>query len=119
MHAINNIKVGMYFRDIGKLIEDVVTPYRFSIVKSYCGHGIGKTLHEAPQILHYWNPNEPAIKIQAGMCFTIEPMICEGKGDSKVLNDNWTVISKDRSICAQFEHTLLMTDSGAVICTLI
>lgn len=115
--AIDSLRIGMLFKEIGKVIEEFVTPYRLHVVKEYCGHGIGDSLHQPPQILHYWNKNEPDIAIEEGMCFTIEPMIVVGNASNKTLADQWTVVTKDKSVCAQFEHTILMEKDHAVICT--
>jgi len=87
------------------------------VVREYCGHGIGKGFHEDPQVLHYGSPGTREV-LEAGMTFTIEPMINAGKRDVKLLPDQWTVVTKDRSLSAQWEHTLLVTDSGVEILTL-
>ncbi len=89
---------------------------RLSVVREYCGHGIGNVFHEEPQVLHYGKPNTGMI-LEAGMTFTIEPMINAGKRHTKLLSDNWTVITKDRSLSAQWEHTILVTTTGAEILT--
>lgn len=117
MKCIEEIKPGMYISEIGRIIESVVKPVGFDIVKQYCGHGIGKNLHEDPQILHYYQKSD--ILIEPGMCFTIEPMITMGKGDSKIDSDGWTVRTKDRGICAQFEHTLGVNDQYLEIFTTV
>lgn len=116
--AIKSVRPGLPISEIGKVIESVVKPVGFGIVKDYCGHGIGRSLHEDPQILHYYNPNKSNDTIiESGMCFTIEPMIVSGKGDTKVDSDEWTVRTKDRSICAQFEHTLGVLDDQVIVFT--
>lgn len=117
MKAIDAIKVGMRFQQIGKIIEEHVRQFNFGIVKEYCGHGIGKSLHHEPQIVHYFNPQIGKEEILPGMCFTIEPMICAGSGVCKLMPDNWTVKTCDHSVCAQFEHTILMTEQGPMITT--
>ena len=86
------------------------------MVREFCGHGIGKVFHDEPQVLHYGNSGE-GLKLEAGMIFTIEPMINAGKKDIKVLPDNWTVVTKDRSLSAQWEHTILVTDKGYEVLT--
>ena len=88
----------------------------FSVVRDFCGHGIGKIFHEPPNILHYGKKGE-GIKLETGMIFTVEPMINEGKYDTKVLKDGWTAVTKDRSLSAQFEHTVGVTSSGFEIFT--
>ena len=86
------------------------------MVREYCGHGIGEGFHEDPQVLHYGKPGTREI-IQPGMCFTIEPMINVGKRHTKVLQDEWTVVTKDRKLSAQFEHTILVTETGHEVLT--
>jgi methionyl aminopeptidase len=117
--AIKTVKPGLALNQIGKTIEEYIAPFNFSIVREYCGHGIGLQFHEAPQVLHYYekHPNQPCI-LEAGMTFTIEPMINVGKRHTKLLPDNWTVVTKDRSLSAQFEHTILVTDTGFEVLTL-
>jgi methionyl aminopeptidase len=87
------------------------------VVREYCGHGIGRKFHEEPQILHYGNPGK-GVTLQSGMIFTIEPMVNAGKRQVKLLSDGWTVVTKDRSLSAQWEHTLLVTDTGYEVLTL-
>ncbi|MBT4804096.1 MAG: M24 family metallopeptidase, partial [Legionellales bacterium] len=89
----------------------------FSVVEEYCGHGIGKTLHEEPQVLHYGKPGQ-GMTIKEGMVFTIEPMINAGKKYNKLLADGWTVVTKDKSLSAQWEHTLVITKDGSEILSL-
>ena len=91
--------------------------YEYSIVREYCGHGIGSAFHEEPQILHYGKPGA-GIQLEPGMTFTIEPMVNQGKRHSKLLSDEWTVITKDRSLSAQWEHTILVTETGFDLLTL-
>lgn len=116
--GIAQVKPGASTRDIGKAIQEHVKQYNYSIVREYCGHGIGEGFHEDPQILHYDSNEQPDIILKPGMCFTIEPMINAGKRHVKHLPDNWTVKTKDRSLSAQWEHTLLVTDDGVEILTL-
>lgn len=118
MEAIANLEIGMPFNTIGECIENFVKPFKFGIVKDYCGHGIGKQLHHSPQILHYHNPSQGKELIKEGMCFTIEPMITLGHFATTTDRDGWTVRTKDNSICAQFEHTIFMDKSGPIITTL-
>ena len=103
--------------DIGAAIQQHAEKHNFSVVEEYCGHGIGKTLHEEPQILHYGKAGSGQI-IEEGMVFTIEPMINAGKKQNKVLSDGWTVVTRDKSLSAQWEHTLVITKNGNEILTL-
>ena len=88
-----------------------------SVVREYCGHGIGRVYHEAPQVLHYGNPGT-GLELVPGMTFTIEPMINAGRRDVRVLDDGWTVVTRDASLSAQWEHTILVTDTGFEVLTL-
>ncbi|AWB68151.1 type I methionyl aminopeptidase [Saccharobesus litoralis] len=115
--AIEIVKPGTRLGDIGAIIQKHAESHGYSVVQEYCGHGIGKTFHEDPQIVHYGKAGTGE-ELQAGMCITIEPMINAGKRHSKLLKDNWTVVTKDRSLSAQWEHTLLITDNGVEILTL-
>ncbi len=115
--AIGMVKPGCTLGDIGHAIQQHAEANNFSVVREYCGHGIGKDFHEEPQVLHYGTPNSGE-SLQAGMTFTIEPMINVGKRHVKVLPDRWTVVTKDRSLSAQWEHTLLVTAEGCEILTL-
>ncbi|XOV81423.1 MAG: type I methionyl aminopeptidase [Aestuariibacter sp.] len=115
--GIQQVKPGARLGDIGHVIQQHAESHNYSIVREYCGHGIGATFHEEPQILHYGNPGTGDV-LQEGMCFTIEPMINAGKRFSKLLPDQWTVVTKDRSLSAQWEHTLLVTKNGCEILTL-
>ena len=117
IEAINIVKPGLHIGDIGAVIEEHAHNNNFSVVRDYCGHGIGKNFHEMPQILHYGNKNT-GMKLLEGMTFTIEPMINEGRYKTKVLNDGWTVVTQDRSLSAQWEHTVLVTKNGSEILTL-
>lgn len=115
--AIKIVKPGVRLGDIGHVIQQHAEAHNYSIVREYCGHGIGATFHEEPQVVHYGKPGTGE-ELVAGMCFTIEPMINAGKRNSKLLPDQWTVVTKDRSLSAQWEHTLLVTDNGVEVLTL-
>ena len=99
-----------------KDIQENVESKGFSVVRDFCGHGIGKIFHEPPNILHYGKKGE-GIKLEAGMIFTVEPMINEGSYNIRMLNDGWTAVTKDKSLSAQFEHTIGVTDDGFEIFT--
>ena len=116
MKAIQILKPGIKLGDIGHEIQSHVEEKGFSVVRDFCGHGIGTTFHEPPNILHYGNKNT-GIEIKSGMTFTIEPMINAGKFATKVLNDGWTAVTKDKSLSAQFEHTVGITENGYEIFT--
>lgn len=103
--------------DIGHAIQTFVERHRFSVVREYCGHGIGREFHEEPQVLHYGSPGE-GLRLQPGMCFTVEPMVNAGKRFVKLLPDGWTVVTKDRALSAQWEHTILVTEDAPEILTL-
>lgn len=115
--GIKQVKPGATLGDIGHTIQTYVEKNDYSVVREFCGHGIGAVFHEEPQILHYGKPNTGTV-IQAGMCFTIEPMVNAGKAQCKIMKDQWTVITKDRSLSAQWEHTILVTDNGCEVLTL-
>jgi methionyl aminopeptidase len=115
-NAIAKVKPGNTLNDIAREIEKVAKRERFSIVREYCGHGIGKIFHEDPQVLHYVC-NENEIELKPGMVFTIEPMLNEGSRYNSLLADNWTVITKDRKLSAQWEHTIAVTNYGYKILT--
>lgn len=115
--AIKILKPGITLGDIGHEIQSFVEKEGFSVVKDFCGHGIGRLFHEEPSILHYGKKNQ-GMKIKEGMVFTIEPMINAGKFETKVLNDGWTAVTKDKSLSAQFEHTVGITSNGCEIFTL-
>ena len=115
--AIELVKPGCRLGDIGEVIQKHAQKNGFSVVREFCGHGIGKVFHEEPQILHYGRAGT-GMELQAGMTFTIEPMINQGRADTKVLGDGWTAITKDRKLSAQWEHTLLVTETGYEIFTL-
>ncbi|MES9969207.1 MAG: type I methionyl aminopeptidase [Candidatus Thiodiazotropha sp.] len=115
--GIRQVKPGCRLGDIGHAIQTHVESYNYSIVREYCGHGIGREFHEDPQVLHYGQPGT-GIELQPGMCFTIEPMVNAGKQQVKLKPDGWTVVTKDRSLSAQFEHTILVKDNGFEVLTL-
>jgi len=114
--AIKMVKPGIHLGDIGHAIEKHAHAARFSVVQEYCGHGIGEGFHEDPQVLHYGKKGTGP-KLKEGMTFTIEPMINAGKRHSRVLKDEWTVVTKDKSLSAQWEHTLLVTSDGVEVLT--
>jgi len=114
--GINEVKPGNRLGDIGFAIQNYVEANGFSIVREFCGHGIGKVFHEDPQVLHYGSRGA-GTKLQEGMIFTIEPMVNAGKRDIKMLSDGWTVVTKDRSLSAQWEHTVLVTGTGFEVLT--
>ena len=116
MNAIKILKPGIKLGNIGYEIQSLVEPRGFSVVRDFCGHGISNTFHEPPNILHYGKKNTGP-ELQPGMTFTIEPMINSGKYDAKVLNDGWTAVTKDKSLSAQFEHTIGITENGYEIFT--
>ena len=115
--AISIVKPGLHVGDIGAVIQKHAYDNNFTVVKDYCGHGIGKNFHELPQILHYGIKNT-GIRLEEGMTFTIEPMINAGKYKTKLLGDGWTVVTQDHSLSAQWEHTILVTNKGFEILTL-
>jgi methionyl aminopeptidase len=115
--GIREVRPGATLGDIGHAIQTYAEERGFSVVREYCGHGIGREFHEDPQVLHYGNRGTGE-RLQAGMCFTIEPMINAGRRQVKLLPDGWTVVTKDRSLSAQWEHTILVTDQGCEILTL-
>jgi methionyl aminopeptidase len=115
--GIQKVKPGATIGDIGHAIQTLAESNGFSVVREFCGHGIGQKFHEDPQILHYGRPGQ-GIKLQAGMIFTVEPMINAGKKDIRVLGDGWTVVTADHSLSAQWEHTVLVTPTGYDVLTL-
>jgi methionyl aminopeptidase len=114
--GIELVKPGNHFGDIGHAIQQHAEGNRFTVVREYCGHGIGKIFHEPPNVLHYGKPGTGE-KLLPGMIFTIEPMINAGKKDVKLLPDGWTVVTKDHSLSAQWEHTILVTETGFEVLT--
>jgi len=115
--AINEVRPGATLGDIGYAIQKFAESNKFSVVQEFCGHGIGTKFHEDPQVLHY-GKRGAGLVLKAGMIFTIEPMLNAGKRYVKVLPDKWTAVTKDRSLSAQWEHTILVTDTGFEILTL-
>jgi methionyl aminopeptidase len=115
--GIRAVRPGTRLGDIGHAVQSYVEDQRFSVVREYCGHGIGRVFHEDPQVLHYGRPGT-GVELVPGMTFTVEPMINAGKRDVKLLSDGWTVVTKDHSLSAQWEHTILVTDSGFEVLTL-
>ena len=116
MNAIKILKPGLKLGDIGYEIQSYVEEKGFSVVRDFCGHGISNTFHEPPNILHY-GKKDTGQELKPGMTFTIEPMINAGKYESKLLNDGWTAVTKDKSLSAQYEHTLGITENGYEIFT--
>lgn len=114
--AIELVKPGCRLGDIGAIIQQHAESNYYSVVREYCGHGIGDVFHEDPQILHYGTAGT-GMELKEGMCFTIEPMINAGKAGTKLLGDGWTVITKDRRLSAQWEHTLAVTKDGVEVLT--
>lgn len=114
--GIKEVKPGAYLGNIGEKIQNHAEKQRFSIVREYCGHGIGKVFHEPPNVLHYGKEGTGEI-LKPGMIFTIEPMVNAGKRFVKLLPDQWTVVTKDHSLSAQWEHTVLVTDTGYEVLT--
>jgi methionyl aminopeptidase len=115
--GIRKVKPGATIGDIGNAIQVFAEGNGFSIVREFCGHGIGRKFHEDPQILHYGKPGQ-GMPLQAGMIFTVEPMINAGKKDIRMLGDGWTVVTADHSLSAQWEHTVLVTETGFEVLTL-
>lgn len=116
LHGIAQVRPGAQLGDIGHAIQQYAEGHGFSVVREYCGHGIGREFHEDPQILHYGEPGTGA-SLQPGMTFTIEPMINAGRREVRLLPDNWTVVTRDHSLSAQWEHTILVTVDGYEILT--
>ena len=116
--GIEMVRRGTRLGDIGHAIQQHAEAHGFSIVREYCGHGIGREFHEDPQVLHYGQP-ETGMALEPGMTFTIEPMINAGRKEVKLLPDNWTVVTRDHSLSAQWEHTVLVTDTGYEVLTLV
>ena len=116
MNAINILKPGIKLGDIGHEIQSYVEAKNFSVVRDFCGHGISNVFHEHPNVLHYGKKNT-GMELESGMTFTIEPMINAGKYDVKILDDGWTAVTKDKSLSAQFEHTIGITEDSYEIFT--
>lgn len=117
LKGIEMVRPGARLGDIGHVIQTHAEKHNFSVVREYCGHGIGRQFHEDPQILHYGTAGTGPELVQ-GMTFTIEPMINAGRKETRLLSDNWTVVTRDHSLSAQWEHTILVTDEGHEILTL-
>lgn len=116
--GIEQVKPDATLYDVALAIQEHAEKNNYSVVREYCGHGIGANFHEEPQVLHYAAPELKDIVLKEGMVFTIEPMINQGKAPVKLLGDNWTVVTKDRKLSAQWEHTLVVTATGYEIFTL-
>ena len=117
LKGIEVVKPGNTFGDIGEAIQKYVEGKKMSVVRDFCGHGVGKSFHSAPNVLHFGEKNTGSI-LEPGMFFTIEPMVNLGKPDTKILSDNWTAVTKDKSLSAQFEHTVAVTNNGVEVLTL-
>tara|TARA_B100000508_G_C11440900_1_gene268725 strand:+ start:303 stop:1133 length:831 start_codon:yes stop_codon:yes gene_type:complete len=117
MAGIDVVKPGATLGDVGYAIQEIAHKNRFSVVQDFCGHGLGRTFHAPPSVLHFGEPGQGEV-LEAGMFFTIEPMINAGKYATKILPDGWTAVTKDRSLSAQYEHSLAVTDDGFEIFTL-
>jgi len=117
MRGIRAVRPDATLGDIGHAIQSYAEASGFSVVREYCGHGIGRNFHEDPQVVHYGKPGE-GVRLKPGMTFTIEPMINAGKKDIKLLGDGWTVVTKDHSLSAQWEHTVVVTEDGVDILSL-
>ncbi|MCA1335774.1 type I methionyl aminopeptidase [Pseudooceanicola marinus] len=117
MIGIEAVKPGNTFGDIGHAIQTYVEAHRMSVVRDFCGHGLGQVFHAPPNVLHYGRPGTGAV-LEEGMFFTIEPMVNLGRAETKVLSDDWTAVTRDKSLSAQFEHSLGVTADGCEIFTL-
>ncbi len=125
MAGINTVKPGSTLRDIGRAIQAHAEAQGFSIVRDFCGHGLGQVFHDAPNVVHYAEYKDrfgnkhqaPDTRLEAGMFFTVEPMINEGKPDVKLLKDGWTAVARDKSLSAQFEHSIGVTENGVEVFT--
>lgn len=115
--GIESVRAGAPLNAIGEAIEKHAKQNNFSVVREYCGHGIGRAFHEPPQVVHYKSPNEGGLVLKENMVFTIEPMINVGRADVKVQKDGWTVVTRDRSLSAQWEHTICVKKEGAQVLT--
>ncbi|GAC1623065.1 MAG: type I methionyl aminopeptidase [Nevskia sp.] len=115
--GIRKVRPGARLGDIGAAIQTIADSRGYSIVRDYCGHGIGRVFHEDPQVLHYGRPGT-GMELVPGMTFTVEPMLNAGRAEVKLLPDGWTVVTKDHSLSAQWEHTVLVTETGYEILTL-
>jgi len=117
MKGIEAVKPGKTFGDIGHAIQSFVEAHRMSVVRDFCGHGLGRVFHSPPNVLHYGRPGTGPV-LEEGMFFTIEPMVNLGRPETKVLADDWTAVTRDKSLSAQFEHSIGVTANGAEIFTL-
>ena len=117
MRGIDAIRPGATLGDVGYAIQRCAETERFSIVRDFCGHGVGRVFHDAPNILHYGKPGDGLV-LKPGMIFTVEPMVNAGSRDVKVLSDGWTAVTKDKQPTAQFEHSVGVTETGVEIFTL-
>ena len=115
--GIQQARPGARLGDIGYAIQTLAKQHKYGVVREYTGHGIGKELHESPHVMHYGKANS-GLRLKPGMVFTIEPMLTAGSREIKVKKDGWTAVTKDKSLCAQFEHTIVLTEEGAQILTL-
>ena len=116
MRGVAVVKPGATLGDIGHAIQGFVERHRFSVVRDFCGHGIGRRFHEPPNVLHFGRPGEGPV-LKPGMFFTIEPMVNAGRAEVKILDDGWTAVTRDRSLSAQFEHMVGVTESGCEVFT--
>lgn len=116
MHGIEAVRPGATLGDIGHAIQSHAEAQRFSVVRDFCGHGLGRVFHDAPNILHYGRPGQ-GLTLEPGMFFTVEPMINQGGWQTKILSDGWTAVTKDRKLSAQFEHSIGVTEDGYEIFT--
>jgi methionyl aminopeptidase len=117
MRGIATIRPGSTLGDLGYAIQSFVEANRFSVVRDFCGHGTGKIFHESPSVVHYGRPGQGLV-LKPGMIFTVEPMVNVGRHEVKILDDGWTAVTRDKSLSAQFEHTIGVTDTGVEIFTL-
>ncbi len=115
--GISVVRAGARLGDIGHAIQSYAEQHGYSVVREFCGHGVGRKFHEEPQVLHYGRPGT-GLELQAGMIFTVEPMINSGRADIRQLADGWTIVTKDHSLSAQWEHTVLVTETGYEVLTL-
>jgi methionyl aminopeptidase len=115
--GIRAVKAGARLGDIGHTIQKFAESHHYSIVREFCGHGIGRQFHEEPQVVHYGRPGT-GLELEAGMIFTIEPMINAGRAAIRALSDGWTIVTADHSLSAQWEHTVLVTPDGYEVLTL-
>ena len=117
MLGITQVRAGVHLGNIGYVIQQHAQQNGYSVVREFCGHGVGRQFHEPPQVLHYGQRDTGPILLP-GMIFTVEPMINQGKRHLRILNDGWTVVTKDRSLSAQWEHEVLVTETGYEILTI-